>query len=194
MLFKDVRVDWARARSRAHRWREECTLLVEEMRRTVVTLVARADEWVERAKVGHEVSEDIARGIRAFAHRQANVWSSHAIQCMREWIPFLEKSNITIVWPEQLRPHAEAASCIPEQDGYKTARSPPSAQSNSNEEANSEINDRDCTADGELMTEASTEGIDDKDLDSDRDDGLSFLARLTSDESCGSDIGDDNNL
>ncbi len=106
----------------------------------------------------------------------------------------MEKSNITIMWPEQLRPHVEAASCIPEQDRYKTAGSLPSAQSNNNEEANSEINDRDCMADGDLMTEASTEGIEHKDWDSDRDNGLSFLARLTSDESCGSDIGDNDNL
>jgi len=68
VLFKDVCIDWAQAHSQAHRWREECTLLVEEMRCTVVTLMARADEWVERTKVGHEVSEDIACGICAFAH------------------------------------------------------------------------------------------------------------------------------
>jgi|SRR5712671_838636 len=171
------------------------------MRRTVVTHVARAEEWLERANAGLEVQEDIARGMRAFAYRQANVWSSHAIQCIREWIPFLEKNKITIDWPEKLRSHAEwvQASCLSEQDEFETSRQSGRADVEPNSAdvpgGVSENGDTDYLTDrgivAEEREETAAEGIEGLAWDSDCDNTADLFTHLTSDESCRSYLSDD---
>ncbi|KAF6747228.1 hypothetical protein DFP72DRAFT_992589 [Ephemerocybe angulata] len=92
-----LRVEFCRARARAHRWQEECLLLAEEMRRTVRFWRWDASRWQRRADAFEEVKNDdvkispedaaypklmeVARretetlygGKRAYAHRQCAI-------------------------------------------------------------------------------------------------------------------------
>ncbi|KAJ7027028.1 hypothetical protein C8F04DRAFT_965726 [Mycena alexandri] len=68
-----VRIEWAKARARAMRWREEVDLLEEEMQRVRRFLVWREGWWMEQVgrKRGLDVAE--AEGETAYAKRQAGV-------------------------------------------------------------------------------------------------------------------------
>lgn len=44
-----LRIEWCRARARAHRWQEECLLLNEEMRRVLAFFKWHADDWKQKA-------------------------------------------------------------------------------------------------------------------------------------------------
>ncbi|KAJ3509357.1 hypothetical protein NLJ89_g5259 [Agrocybe chaxingu] len=46
-----LRVEWCKARARAHRWQEECLLLQEEMRRVIATFKFQARWW-------HRIAQD----------------------------------------------------------------------------------------------------------------------------------------
>jgi hypothetical protein len=109
LLTADTRIDWARARARALRWTEQVELVLEEMRRTVTTFVKFAQTWTARANdvMKHEpyLMDDIARGLRAHAHRSANTWLSLAITCVRLWVPVLQKNKLELDWPDMLSLH-----------------------------------------------------------------------------------------
>ncbi|KII90033.1 hypothetical protein PLICRDRAFT_174832 [Plicaturopsis crispa FD-325 SS-3] len=47
-----LRVEWAKAWSRARRWDEEVQLVKEEMRRVLITLEHRAEQWAQRREGG----------------------------------------------------------------------------------------------------------------------------------------------
>jgi hypothetical protein len=102
MTNLEFRLDWARSRSRAHRWTEEIKLLVEEMRWVALSFMNASETWLARAGTSEQFPEDISRGLDAYAFRQANVWSSLAISCIRSWSPFLEQNGLEITWPDSL--------------------------------------------------------------------------------------------
>ncbi|KAF9470197.1 hypothetical protein BDN70DRAFT_821646, partial [Pholiota conissans] len=45
-----LRIEWSKARARAHRWQEECLLLAEEMRRILAYFQWRESWWIELSK------------------------------------------------------------------------------------------------------------------------------------------------
>ncbi|KAH7909277.1 hypothetical protein BJ138DRAFT_1115126 [Hygrophoropsis aurantiaca] len=71
-LNEALRVEWAKARARAIRWREETMLLKEEMRRVRVYLLWRANWWEEHRDIG-AADPTLAEGVAAYAHRQAAI-------------------------------------------------------------------------------------------------------------------------
>jgi hypothetical protein len=95
------------------RWSEQVELVLEEMRRTVTTFAAFAQTWTTRADdvSKHEpfLMDDIARGLRAHAHRSANTWLSLAIACIQLWVPFLQKNDFKLDWPDVLLQHVAVA-------------------------------------------------------------------------------------
>jgi hypothetical protein len=118
-----MRIEWARARSRAHRWEEEKRLLPEEMRRTVVTHIATRDRWLSRITSRSDVSSEISQGLDAYARRQANVYHSLAISFVDLWSPELRKNKITVDWPPELAGHAAEVDALPERkSGRKKAK------------------------------------------------------------------------
>lgn len=44
----ELRIEWCKARARAHRWQEECLLLAEEMRRVKAFFQWEASRWEDR--------------------------------------------------------------------------------------------------------------------------------------------------
>ncbi|KAF9456838.1 hypothetical protein BDZ94DRAFT_1176782, partial [Collybia nuda] len=71
-----LRIEWCRARARAHRWQEECLLLQEEMRRVKEYFAWEEQLWIGRAvMVVPGVDPLVAEGQRAYAFRQAMVRS-----------------------------------------------------------------------------------------------------------------------
>ncbi|KAJ6570826.1 hypothetical protein DFH09DRAFT_1362492 [Mycena vulgaris] len=80
-----VRIEWAKARARCGRWREEVDLLEEEMRRIPAFLLWRADWWKEQ--VGRRGLSDGPQleGETAYALRQASLQAKLAARFMKEW-------------------------------------------------------------------------------------------------------------
>ncbi|KAJ7624691.1 hypothetical protein FB45DRAFT_836724 [Roridomyces roridus] len=70
-LHDDIRIEWAKARARAQRWREELLLVDEEMRRVLVYCGWKAAWWEARAGARTNVPHDLAEGLRAYATEQA---------------------------------------------------------------------------------------------------------------------------
>ncbi|KAF6748329.1 hypothetical protein DFP72DRAFT_992237 [Ephemerocybe angulata] len=90
-----LRIEWCKARARAHRWQEECHLLGEEMRRTIETFRWEKSQWLRRAEVAASEAEAmdpkshnhdsatasaqfndlriLLRGKAAYAYRQADI-------------------------------------------------------------------------------------------------------------------------
>lgn len=74
-----IRIEWCKARARAHRWQEECILLQEEMRR-----VKEFHRWqVGIWKVQAETAE--TDGGRAYAWRQKSTREKLIAQCVEAW-------------------------------------------------------------------------------------------------------------
>ncbi|TEB25274.1 hypothetical protein FA13DRAFT_1899707 [Coprinellus micaceus] len=109
------RVEFCRARARAHRWQEECLLLAEEMRRSERYLLHRTGEWDQEASdwavtLTTPVSADLPtsqiRAIRdtrvttagkvAYAHRQAAIWTrlhARAVELHGDYVAQLQSDT-----------------------------------------------------------------------------------------------------
>ncbi|KAJ7093352.1 hypothetical protein B0H15DRAFT_947488 [Mycena belliarum] len=85
-----VRIEWAKARARACRWREEVDLLEEEMRRILAFLSWRAGWW--RSQVGRKglLEGPQLQGETAYALRQAALQVELRARFLREWIDIPE--------------------------------------------------------------------------------------------------------
>lgn len=72
-----LRIEWCKARARAQRWQEECTLLRVEMRRFLGALQHDAAEWEQRALsngiAGLAGMVGFIAGSRSYAKRQAAI-------------------------------------------------------------------------------------------------------------------------
>ncbi|KAF9463104.1 hypothetical protein BDZ94DRAFT_1193298 [Collybia nuda] len=81
-----LRIEWCRARARAHRWQEECLLLQEEMRRVKEYFSWEERLWIERAAMVTPGADPlVAEGQRAYAFRQAMVRSQLRSHCEELW-------------------------------------------------------------------------------------------------------------
>ena len=71
-------MEWSKARARRDRWKEEVSLLREEMRRVLVSLVWRSDNWRRKGdtKVISALTNcpQLLDGLHAYAERQARVF------------------------------------------------------------------------------------------------------------------------
>ncbi|KAJ7199337.1 hypothetical protein C8J57DRAFT_1155937 [Mycena rebaudengoi] len=80
-----LRIEWAKARARCMRWREEVDLLEEEMRRIVQFLVWRSGWWAEQ--VGRKRVRDATQleGEMAYALRQSALQAALAASFTKKW-------------------------------------------------------------------------------------------------------------
>jgi len=106
-----LRVEWCKARARAHRWQEECLLLLEEMRRVLATFSWQSEKWMKVARqletkellssqtVSALAQADIMtqavkeEGKIAYAYRQAAIRDGMLKHCKLRW----EKYNILLL-------------------------------------------------------------------------------------------------
>ncbi|KAJ7032307.1 hypothetical protein C8F04DRAFT_1262054 [Mycena alexandri] len=84
---ESLRVEWAKTRARAHRWREEVDLLEEEMRRILVFLEWRAWWWRGLKDNRPEVVETatMQEGFNAYAERQAVIQEKMKVRFEGNW-------------------------------------------------------------------------------------------------------------
>ena len=68
-----IRIEWCKARARAHRWEEEVRLLFKEMQRTLQFLEWHANWWMERRSTITTSNEALSEGCHAYAVRQAEL-------------------------------------------------------------------------------------------------------------------------
>ncbi|KAJ3007703.1 hypothetical protein NUW54_g3442 [Trametes sanguinea] len=83
-LQESLRIEWCKARARAQRWSEECTLLEEEMRRVISYHQWASKKWLLRTG-GSSMASDYAEGSDAYARRQAAIRQQMKSFCERSW-------------------------------------------------------------------------------------------------------------
>ncbi|KAK0476553.1 hypothetical protein EDD18DRAFT_1115322 [Armillaria luteobubalina] len=69
-----IKLEWLRSRAHAHRWQEECLLLMEEKRRILKTFAYEAECWDQRQSGWQGLGLDYAEGVQAYARRQADMY------------------------------------------------------------------------------------------------------------------------
>ncbi|KAG1872264.1 hypothetical protein F4604DRAFT_1881048 [Suillus subluteus] len=84
-LQDSLRVEWCRARARAHRWEEEVQLLREEMRRVLAFFEWQAGWWDAQSSGRTFGSPEAAEGAVAYARRQASLRRSLASHFRSMW-------------------------------------------------------------------------------------------------------------
>ncbi|KAI5895150.1 uncharacterized protein SCHCODRAFT_01087923, partial [Schizophyllum commune H4-8] len=82
-----VRVEWAKARARSERWREEVMLLEEEMQRVLRHLAWTGQEWAQRADALPTRDAYMCHGLRAYALRQRAIVEAVARSFRERWMP-----------------------------------------------------------------------------------------------------------
>ncbi|PBK67752.1 hypothetical protein ARMSODRAFT_888498, partial [Armillaria solidipes] len=75
-----LRIEWCKTRARAHRWREEVILVLEEMKHVKAFFAWEGRTWLDRA-----AREDISEGERGYALRQADIRCRMRDHCIRRW-------------------------------------------------------------------------------------------------------------
>ncbi|KAJ3905079.1 hypothetical protein F5879DRAFT_988649 [Lentinula edodes] len=82
-----LRIAFCKARVKALRSQEECILIQEEMRRSLVTLEYEAVQWESRAdgKGPEDLKNEVMGGPRAYAFRQAHIRRQLAAGCLEKW-------------------------------------------------------------------------------------------------------------
>jgi hypothetical protein len=80
-----LRSEWAKSRARAARATEEVLLLREEMRRVLEFLAWKADWWSKRLGWRTDINMDLAEGLRAYAHTQANLQTTLSTEFRTIW-------------------------------------------------------------------------------------------------------------
>ncbi|KAI0057696.1 hypothetical protein BV25DRAFT_1764501, partial [Artomyces pyxidatus] len=93
-----MRAEWAQGRVRARRWDEEVQTRLEEMRRTVTSLIARANAWTSRIDLRPNALPDIKRGLNMYAHRQAAIYMGLARSFYRLWDPAVKGLGLSVEW------------------------------------------------------------------------------------------------
>jgi hypothetical protein len=103
-IMTAMRVEWAKTKARADRWREEVLLVTEEMRRTICFLEWKAVWWSELTSSRPDAPLHVRRGIAAYAAKQMSVCRSLAMSFAKQWYPILKKQGIAVEWPPQYIP------------------------------------------------------------------------------------------
>jgi hypothetical protein len=99
-----MRVEWAKTKARADRWREEVLLVTEEMRRVLYFLQWKAQWWSSQSALRLDAPTRVQQGIAAYAAKQAAISHSMAGSFATKWYPTLKKSQISVDWPSRYLP------------------------------------------------------------------------------------------
>lgn len=100
-LDSNLRVEWMKSRARSHRWREEVGMVLEEMRRTLVSFEQKAVWWLSRKHLRTELPSAIHHGVNAYAEKQARLLERRVAQYSSYWLKFLASYDITPSWGEK---------------------------------------------------------------------------------------------
>jgi hypothetical protein len=110
-----IRLEWANARARMLRWREELLIVQEEMRRVVTYHTWKAAWWRDCGLLRTGGDKTILSGLSGYAHKQAAICSRMAEQCALHWLLHLKSKGIVPSWAvdyesalSQAQPHVAA--------------------------------------------------------------------------------------
>ena len=139
-----LRIEWCKAHEQAKRYEEEVELVVEEMRRTLVTFQLNACKWDERAtspppSPPRPVEAVAAAGVAAYAHKQADTQRKLIDVFIRDWYEVLKEQPLAASWlnnytrPSQKQRHRlvsnvrvyHSASPTPHGDTLNVGNAPP---------------------------------------------------------------------
>jgi hypothetical protein len=97
-----IRAHWARCQARAERYEEEVELTLEEMRRTLEFFKWKSRWWLSlqdvRASSSAPPDPQVIHGLRAYAHRQASMYSSLVTTYVQHWRMFLFEHSLGQQW------------------------------------------------------------------------------------------------
>ena len=97
--FNDcMRVEWAKARARMMRWKEELLIIQEEMRRVIVYHGWKAAWWQDRGVLRSLGDATVLSGLSGYAHKQASICTRMAERCALYWLPHLMEKGIMPEW------------------------------------------------------------------------------------------------
>lgn len=91
-------------KARSDRWSEEVLWLVEEMRRILQYFHWKSGWWKEQRDQREDATPDIARGLNAYAERQAASLTALGHSFAQKWHPLHVKHNITMQWLPEFIP------------------------------------------------------------------------------------------
>ena len=107
-LHDALRVEWCKAQEQAKRYEEEVELVVEEMRRTLVTFEWNACEWERRAASpslsDSAIDGTTAMGIASYAYKQADVQRKMIGVFVNSWHGLIEKISPGSSWLSKYTP------------------------------------------------------------------------------------------
>jgi PAS domain-containing protein len=118
-----IRAHWARCQARAERYEEEVELTVEEMRRTLQFFKWKSQWWLMlqdiRASSATPPDPQVAHGLRAYAHRQASMYSTLVTLYLDCWQRFLVEHSLGTEWLNlhSASPSSATESAAEEVDG-----------------------------------------------------------------------------
>jgi hypothetical protein len=90
-----LRYEWVRMRARRDCWQEEVSLLLEEMRRSVVFLQWKARQWLDRSNPQSVTDITLQSGLSAYALRQAHILNSLAQSYHTEWNALIKQLSLS---------------------------------------------------------------------------------------------------
>jgi len=88
-----LRVEWAKTRARAHRWREEIVLLEEEMRRALESCLWHSRWWQSRAERSVGLGGYVAEGLAAYAWEQSLAEKERTVRWSSQWSAVRERAQ-----------------------------------------------------------------------------------------------------
>ena len=93
-----LRAEWCKGQERAKRYEEEVELVVEEMRRTLVTFGLKAYEWNKRATSLSNTTSGLdpttIAGATAYTYKQADIQQRLVPVFLDDWYEMLEKQPL----------------------------------------------------------------------------------------------------
>jgi hypothetical protein len=95
---ESMRVEWAKARARMMRWKEELLIVQEEMRRVIAYHGWKAMWWRDRGALRIQGDATVLSGLSGYANKQAAICTRMAERCAFYWLPHLKAKGVTPVW------------------------------------------------------------------------------------------------
>ncbi|EIN05220.1 hypothetical protein PUNSTDRAFT_75047 [Punctularia strigosozonata HHB-11173 SS5] len=96
-----MRSEWARQRARSRRCAKEVVLLVEEMRRVLTYIRAKASWWDKQQDQRIEENLCLMRGLNAYARRQSRILTRLGAVFASRWLPLLKIKDLGGEWTSQ---------------------------------------------------------------------------------------------
>ena len=94
-----MRVQWTTSRARMERWVEEVQLLQEEMRRVVMFLEWKSENWLTKRDVRLATAPpSVQSGLRAYAQKQAAIHHGLAVSFSKLWFPTFVSHRLQHSW------------------------------------------------------------------------------------------------